>query len=54
MHPKFAARIAKVAHQKRKAHGATAVSLWWGSTFGHLPQEMFQQVMAELAKLNGR
>lgn len=53
MHPKVAKRIALVAHQKRKAHGANAVSLWWGAVFGHLPNEMFQQVMSELRKLNG-
>lgn len=51
MHPKFARRIAIVAHQKRKAHGAEAVSLWWREVFGHIPQEQFQQVMTELAKL---
>lgn len=51
MHPKVAKRVATVAHQKRKAHGAHAVSLWWSTVFGHLPQEMFQQVMTELAKL---
>jgi hypothetical protein len=51
MHDKFAKRIALVAHQKRKAHSAEAVSLWWKQAFGHLPQQEFSQVMAELAKL---
>jgi hypothetical protein len=51
MHAKFAKRIALVAHAKRKAHGVEAVSLWWRQAFGHLPQQEFSQVMAELAKI---
>jgi hypothetical protein len=51
MHDKFAKRIALVAHAKRKAHGTGAVSLWWKQAFGQLPQQVFSQVMVELAKI---
>lgn len=50
MHPKFAARLAKVISAKRKAHGPEAVSRWWEDRFGHIPDPMFRQVMAELKK----